>query len=60
MASHLLLVPGPRGYALEERDGEPPAAGDRLDIGGRRFVVTKVGPSPLPADTRPCAHLQSA
>jgi hypothetical protein len=55
----LLFVPGGRrgGYALVERDGQPPAAGQPVEVGGRRFTVTRVGRSPLPGDGRVCAYV---
>jgi hypothetical protein len=31
--------------------------GDELSVDGR-FVVTRVGPSPLPLDPRRCAYLE--
>lgn len=58
--THLLFVWGPTGYELRERDGQPPAVGDEVDEDGVRMRVSKVGPSPLPGDPRPCAFLQGA
>jgi hypothetical protein len=56
---HLLFVWKPSGYRLEERDGEAPEVGDEIELdGGERQRVTKLGPSPLPADPRVCAYLQ--
>jgi hypothetical protein len=57
---YLLFVSTPTGYELAERDGEPPAAGTEvsLDDDGR-YIVSKVGASPLPGDDRRCAYLQS-
>jgi hypothetical protein len=58
---HLLFVATPAGYILCEGDGAPPDAGRELesaDLPEGRFLVTKVGPSPLPGDRRRCAHLQ--
>jgi len=52
---HLLFVWSPTGYTLAERTGEPPPVGYEFEDGGRRLVVTKIGPSPLPGDLRPCA-----
>ena len=57
---HLLFVWKPTGYELVERDGEPPATGSSLDEGEAHFVVAKIGASPLPGDTRPCAYLTEA
>jgi hypothetical protein len=56
---HLLFVSRPTGYELAERDGEPPAPGQEIELdGGGSFIVVKVAPSPLPQDDRPCAYLQ--
>jgi hypothetical protein len=54
---HLLFVWSPTGYRLEERDGEPPPVGSEVELGDRRERVTKIGPSPLPGDSRPTAFL---
>jgi hypothetical protein len=54
---HLLFVWKPSGYELIERDGEPPSVGSPIDLGDRTELVTKIGPSPLPGDRRPCAYL---
>ncbi len=56
--AYLLFVSKPSGYELAEREGEPPAAGTELEDGEGRFLVSKVAPSPLPGDERPCAYLQ--
>jgi hypothetical protein len=58
--SYLLYVWTPAGYALEEREGEPPAVGSELEIGEARLLVSKVASSPFPNDPRPCAYLQPA
>src|SRR5262249_4299990 len=60
-STHLLFVPGPGCYALIERLGPPPAVGQEITPGDgddRRFVVTRVGESPMPLDQRECAYLQ--
>lgn len=60
---HLLFVSKPTGYELVEREGEPPAVGSEVELdegAGARFVVSKIAPSPLPQDQRPCAYLQPA
>jgi hypothetical protein len=58
---HLLFVTRPTGYELAERDGDPPAPGELVELDGEgRFVVSKVAPSPLPDDERLCAYLQTA
>jgi hypothetical protein len=57
---HLLFVATPAGYILREGDGAPPETGRELesaDLPAGRFLVTKVGRSPLPADRRRCAYL---
>ncbi len=54
---HLLFAWSPSGYQLFEREGEPPAVGDNVEVGEERLRVTKVAPSPLPHDQRPCAYL---
>jgi hypothetical protein len=57
--TYLLFVWKPSGYRLEEREGEPPAVGDEIELNGQeRQRVSKIGPSPLPGDDRPCAYLQ--
>lgn len=59
---YLLFVSRPTGYELTEREGEPPAPGSEVELDrgdGARFFVTKVGPSPLPGDDRPCAYLHA-
>jgi hypothetical protein len=53
---YLLFAWSPGGYELRERDGDPPEIGTELQDNGHELVVTKIGPSPLPGDTRPCAY----
>jgi len=55
--THVLFVWTPGGYQLIERGGEPPAVGSEIEVDGRTERVTKIGPSPLPGDSRPCAYL---
>ena len=55
---HLLFVSKPSGYELREREGDPPAVGTELEEDGARMRVTKIAPSPLPADPRLCAYAQ--
>jgi hypothetical protein len=57
--SYLLFVSKPSGYELRERDGDPPSIGDELQEDDARMVVTKVAPSPLPADERRCVYIQA-
>ena len=56
--SYLLFVSKPTGYELRERDGEPPSVGDIVEEEDGRMGVSKLAPSPLPGDTRPCVYLQ--
>lgn len=58
--SYLVFVWRPSGYELREREGEPPAVGERIDEDSTAMTVTKVAPSPLPGDVRRCAYLQPA
>lgn len=57
---YLVFVWSPVGYTLEERPGDPPAAGAEVEEEARRLRVVKVAPSPLPEDRRPCAYLLPA
>ena len=55
MPSYLLFVWTPSGYELREAEGEVPSVGAEVEQGDQRLLVTKVAPSPLPGDPRPCA-----
>jgi hypothetical protein len=55
--SYLLFVSKPSGYELRERDGEPPSVGEVIEEADERLRVSKIGPSPLPGDSRRCAYL---
>ncbi|HEY3207634.1 MAG TPA: hypothetical protein VGJ58_11840 [Gaiellaceae bacterium] len=55
---YLLFVSKPSGYELRERTGDPPSVGDVVEEGDGRLYVSKIGPSPLPGDQRPCVYLQ--
>jgi hypothetical protein len=57
---YVVFVWSTRGYELQEREGVPPEAGDRIEEQGARLLVTKVGPSPLPGDRRPCVYTSAA
>jgi hypothetical protein len=59
-ACHLLFVSTPRGYALVELEGPPPALGQDIEVPEQTgsFLVAKLGPSPLPNDPRICAYLE--
>jgi hypothetical protein len=56
-AHSLYVVPNAEGYDLIERDGEAPDVGETLEFGDQQYVVTKIGPSPLPYDRRTCIFL---
>ncbi len=56
---YVLFVWNPSGYALLSRAGQPPPVGSEVGISGGSRVVTKLGPSPLPGDPRPCAFLDA-
>lgn len=59
--AHLLFVPAGRRYLLMNMEGPAPAVGNEVSLdGGQRFVVSKLAPSPLPADERRCAYLEPA
>jgi hypothetical protein len=57
---HLLFRWSPSGYTLVERPGDPPDVGAEVEDENQRFRVTKIAPSPLPGDPRPCAYLLPA
>ena len=57
---YLLFVSKPSGYELREESGEPPEVGSEVEADNAKLRVTKIAPSPLPNDSRPCAYLQSA
>jgi hypothetical protein len=52
--SYVLFVWSPAGYSLRELEGEPPQVGHEFEDGDRMLVVSKIGASPLPGDTRQC------
>jgi hypothetical protein len=56
---YLLFIWKPSGYELREKQGEPPAVGAEVEADDGKLRVTKVAPSPLPNDPRPCAYLQA-
>jgi hypothetical protein len=56
---HLVFLRAGGRYELREADGPPPDRGAELEPEpGERYVVVKVGPSPLPRDGRPCAFVE--
>jgi hypothetical protein len=59
--THVLFIWHASGYQLISREGRVPEAGTEISLsehGGARYLVSKVGPSPLPADPRRCAFLE--
>jgi hypothetical protein len=56
---YLLFVWKPSGYELREAEGEVPAVGSEVEADDEIQRVTKVAPSPLPNDNRPCVYLQA-
>lgn len=57
--TYLVFAWTPGGYELQEERGEPPQVGDEVSNGdGKTWRVFKIGPSPLPGDSRPCVYLQ--
>lgn len=57
-AGYVLFVPWSGGYRLVEREGAPPARGERLELDGCAYRVGRLGPSPLPADARRCGFVE--
>jgi hypothetical protein len=59
---HLLFVSKPTGYELMAREGEPPAVGSNVELDGQdgSWIVSRISPSPMPGDKRPCAYLQQS
>jgi hypothetical protein len=56
---YLLFISNPSGYELREENGEPPAIGSEVEGDNGKLQVTKIAPSPLPNDPRPCVYLQA-
>ncbi len=54
---YLLFVWSPAGYAVREEHGDLPQIGSELEVDERMLVVTKVGTSPFPGDTRRCVFV---
>ncbi len=57
--AHVVVLPAD-GYRLTARTGAPPEPGERVELEGRTYRVTRLGPSPLPGDDRRCAFLEHA
>jgi hypothetical protein len=51
------MLPRIGTYALVERDGPVPTRGETIEVDGSRFLVARVGRSPLPSDDRACVYL---
>jgi hypothetical protein len=58
--SHLLFVWKTSGYELREQEGDAPSVGSEVEQDGKSLRVTKIAPSPLPGDERPCSYLMAA
>jgi len=58
--AHLLLTSSPDGYRLMEWPGPAPVSGTLLDVDGVRFVVLRIGSSPLPGTGLRCVFLERA
>jgi hypothetical protein len=58
VVSHLLYV-ADGGYRIVERPGDAQPVGALVELDGTRYLVTRVGRSPLPGDRRPCVYLES-
>lgn len=58
--THVLFVPSASGYTLVEREGVAPAIGAFVELTEPRgrYVVRRLGPSPLPGPKRRCAYLE--
>lgn len=59
-ADYLCFAPRKKGYRLVPASGAMPGVGDRHQLHGAEYVVTRVGRSPLPSDPRRCAYLQAS
>jgi predicted nucleic acid-binding Zn-ribbon protein len=59
-ADYLCFAPRKKGYRLVPASGAMPGVGDRHQLHGVEYVVTRVGRSPLPSDPRRCAYLQAS
>jgi hypothetical protein len=57
-AATLLFVPSPAGYGLTEAPEGAPGCGGRVELAEGAFRVLRLGPSPLPGDSRRCAFLE--
>jgi hypothetical protein len=60
--SYVAFAPTAEGYRLVAVDSPVPAVGAHVELPQceGELVVTRVGASPIPLDTRPCAYLERA
>jgi hypothetical protein len=56
---YLLFLWKPSGYELREQQGDAPEVGAEVEADDAKLRVTKVAPSPLPNDPRPCVYVQA-
>jgi hypothetical protein len=56
-SGHVRFLGLPEGYRLAVSDEPCARPGEPVEIDGMVFRVTRIGPSPLPGDDRPCAFL---
>jgi hypothetical protein len=54
---HVRFLGLPSGYRLAVSEEPCATLGELVEIDGIAFRVSRIGPSPLPADDRPCAFL---
>jgi chromosome segregation ATPase len=60
--AYVAFAPTSEGYRLVVVDGPAPGVGDRVTLpqAEGELLVARVGASPIPLDTRPCAYLERA
>jgi hypothetical protein len=56
----VLFVPTSSGYRLVNDGDLTPQRGERLRVEAEWYRVLRLGPSPLPGDSRRCAYLEHA
>ena len=55
--AHTRLICTPHGYSLSDEETPPPDPGSSVEHDGETYTVWRIGPSPLPGDSRRCAIL---
>jgi chromosome segregation ATPase len=60
LQDYLCFAPSKEGYRLVHGSGRLPSVGDPYDLDGAEHVVTRIGRSPLPFDSRRCVYLQAS